>query len=104
MNRKKNKHTMKKPEITPGPWLLRTALYSAHITNGGLPVADVQACHDQKWRENSRAIAALPDLLEALENLVIACDTAPPVSFLQHISEVNKRARAALTKAGYTFD
>lgn len=101
---------MKKPEITPGPWNLRTALYSAHITNSGLPVADVQACHHEPWRANATAIAALPDLLEALECCLP--DWHAEDDLTQHdglpageISLGDMRAiKAALTKAGYTFD
>lgn len=90
---------MKKPEITPGPWLLRTALYSAHITSSGLPVADVQACHLEPWRANAKAIAALPDLLEALERAVSIIEDLP------HPENIPAQdLRQALVKAGYTFD
>lgn len=66
---------MKKPEITLGKYLV----------------------------SDDKLIAALPDLLEALERFVTVCDTAPPVAFLQHISDASKQARQALKKAGYTF-
>jgi hypothetical protein len=39
------------------------------------------------------------DLLAACESLVTACDTAPPVELMKHISMACEQARAAITKA-----
>lgn len=101
---------MKKPDLQSNQW------FSEHAVIWDAQGEVIAVTHDradalsfdERWvkpveKARATAIAALPDLLEALERFVTVCDTAPPVAFLQHISEVNKQARQALTKAGYTF-
>jgi len=46
---------------------------------------------------NARAIAAVPDLLEALEQCLLSVTVTP------HDPAFHDRIIAALTKAGYTF-
>ncbi len=104
MNRKPNKHTMKKPEITPGPWNLKTLHGS---TNGqiygknGEKIAKPLCffMFDSEVKANGKAIAALPDLLEALERAVSIIEDLP------HPENIPAQdLRQALVKAGYTFD
>lgn len=92
---------MKKPNITPGEWRLAIYNYRAEVTNSGLPVANIQACHDVKWRENARLIAAAPKMAEALEELqawLVSPDTRP-----LYIQWAQDKIRKALIAAGYTF-
>lgn len=103
MNRKPKEHTMKKPNITPGPWRLITSLYKAAVTSGGLPVANIQACHLEPWRANATAIAALPDLLKALETSLAACEATQEAIPTDETPKAIREIRAALTKAGYAF-
>lgn len=102
---------MKKPNITPGPWApvfdnplsilqghtikaqdeARTPVAEAFKGRGASP----KGAAEQK--ANARAIAALPDLLEALEQCLRFVTVTP------HDPAFHDRIVAALTKAGYTF-
>lgn len=102
---------MKKPNITPGPWAA-TATPSSEFahrainSDEGYRVATVGAPRDIKphiseQTANAQAIAAVPDLLAALESLhswLIAPDTSRET--LEWAENVTNQA---LTKAGYTF-
>ena len=106
---------MKKPNITPGPWVCEPAMEGqdcghrihtrdsapygmAHIYSPG---ANAKA--------NAQAIAAVPDLLEALEPFAAYFSEVPTSggngTRVSPSFTVQQRqaARAALTKAGYTF-
>ena len=117
MNRKPTKeHTMKKPEITPGKWSANQTscgfyTVSASILDSNAREAlcrEVCGASIVEERNNATAIAALPDLLEALE---VAYKSMTKTSWTM---ESNQDARdllrkadqvqAALSKAGYTFD
>ena len=67
-------------KITPGPW--RLDANSSHVVNGKNlePVADCRrdSTHpavEDRCAANARAIAALPELLAAVEELVAEFDT-----------------------------
>ena len=112
---------MKKPNITPGPWApvfdnplsilqghtikaqdeARTPVAEAFKGRGASP----KGAAEQK--ANARAIAALPDLLEAIEEMLseaeaAGIDTMPGDTFAGFLIAC-ENARQALTKAGYTF-
>lgn len=53
---------------------------------------------------NATAIAALPDLLEALEISLAACEATQEVIPTEEMPKAIREIRAALAKAGYTFD
>ena len=57
---------------TPGPWHLSIGEYDASIHNNGTIayIDDTMIA----WKSNAQAIAALPDLLEACENVVEVYD------------------------------
>ena len=97
---------MKRPNITPGPWRRDRA---------GVNVIDPKEkseyvlchCHESRLpviEANAQAIATLPDLLDALERalslLECANDHQRKAGRLEYDTQT---ARAALTKAGYTF-
>ena len=103
---------MKKPNITPGPWAA-TATPSSEFahrainSDEGYRVATVGAPRDIKphiseQTANAQAIAAVPDLLAALERL-LACPDLQFDAMEPESLEAMADARAALTKAGYTF-
>ena len=94
---------MTRPNITPGPW---------HYTKGVSPSVNSQiertpvniartiyGSHDEALA-NARVIAAVPALLEALEDAIKWSEEAPAPyrnwSFIQ-------KARSALIAAGYQF-
>jgi hypothetical protein len=94
---------MKRPNITPGPWslgekdplLVDTELWyiaSAHANVG-----------EGSSRANARAIAALPDLLTALETAERSLRPATRGALKDYVSPELALIRAALLKAGYTF-
>jgi hypothetical protein len=88
-------HNMKRPNITPGEWIVsrlaspdyapQFGIYSSENTNDFATVKGDEA--------NAHAIAALPDLLAALESIV--GDSGQ--------SWEADAAKAALIKAGYEF-
>lgn len=89
---------MKAPNITPDKWRLAIYNYRAEITNGGLPIANVQACHDIRWEENARLIAAAPQMAEALERLLRVAS----VELAKTHPNILEQAKTALLAAGYT--
>ncbi len=107
---------MKRPNITPGPWTVRQAdcVYS---DIKGRFVCDCErtpfdkrpAPPDAQDGSNAQAIAALPDLLAALEKMLEAYapyhqETVNHRGGEDGLHSAVKAARAALTLAGYTFD
>lgn len=94
---------MKRPNTTPGPWRLALSTYRATITQSGLPVADIQACHHEPWKANAQAIAAVPDLLEALECLALDLRNAAKGHGIGNLDTMAGLAESALAKAGYTL-
>lgn len=91
---------MNRPNITPESWHIgkragaeHGAIYGAKGEEIALPLGFFM--DDQEAKANARAIAALPDLLAALEKIEseLADIDLPFPSY----------AREALVKAGYTF-
>lgn len=105
---------MNRPNITPGPW---------HTNPDKSTAADVwtekegvrrfvaccpegfkkqrQQTQDQ-WAENAQAIAAVPDLLAALEDCLQSLERMPETKGAYKFTRISE-VKAALTKAGYTF-
>ena len=91
---------MKKPNITPGEWEHRG---HRAFRKGSYEIAWIaQQGPMQEWEANGRAIAAVPDLLDALEKLLVCPDLQFDAMEPESL-EAMAAARAALTKAGYTF-
>jgi hypothetical protein len=94
---------MKRPNITPESWHIgkragaeHGAIYGAKGEEIALPLGFFM--DDQEAKANARAIAALPDLLAALEtSLSIIEDIPHPGNYAA------ESIRQALVKAGYTF-
>jgi len=101
---------MEKPNITPGPWEKHSGVGNYDVAPTGLYESKTGNCicsfghvHSQNRPEafcaNARAIAAVPELLAALEKaLSIIEDTPYPGNYAA------ADIRAALEKAGYGFD
>ena len=84
---------MTKSKHTPGPWVIReTDEYSEKLSiqTDEYYVALVDFSHDQT--ANARLIAAAPDMMEALESMLMARDTVER-------EEARREARAAIAKA-----
>jgi hypothetical protein len=95
---------------TPGPWtvFMDKQMKRAGIEAKGISIVvfgaheDDAGIHGKTAEEalaNAHLIAAAPELLLALESFVTACDTAPPIDLISHISSACKKARAAIAKA-----
>lgn len=93
---------MKKPDITPGPWKTFEPSYADNIAGNKGQVLAITDRQEKNWKANFRAIAALPDLLDALERILFL-GKAEGFGEWEEWEEV-KDAKAALIKAGYTFD
>jgi hypothetical protein len=105
---------MKRPNITPGAWrqnktAVKHDIYDVLDSEGGtiafVPVADKGSKHA---KSNGQAIASVPKLLAALEDIARLVETEPEN---QHEAQVQRYcqspaawARQALIEAGYTFD
>ena len=90
---------MKRPNITPLPWnCTKGVIPCVNAQIGRTPVniaKTIYGSHDDALN-NARAIAALPDLLAALEQIAVElADIDLPLP---------PYAKAVLIKAGYTFD
>jgi len=97
---------MKKPNITPGPWEKHSGVGNYDVAPMGLYEPETWNCicsfghvhsenRPEAFRANARAIAALPELLAALEKIEseLADIDLPFPAY----------AREALIKAGYEF-
>lgn len=104
------------PNITPGPWKLSPdALYRrGHLVRDddgrGFVVAacdfvsNSRAAHvNQSLEANAQAIAALPDVLQALERILV-CPALNMGELEPEDVLAITGARDALTKAGYTIE
>lgn len=103
---------MKRPNITPSPWRIKSSNKSASLEIiGGDKFTHIAVCdgkrqesHFKAQQANARAIAALPALMAALEkchNFMRELQTGGYCIDCDHEKDVTQ---AALTAAGYTFD
>lgn len=99
---------MKRPQITPGDWHLgqragadHGAIYGPKGEEIALPLGFFM--EDNEAKANARAIAALPALLEALEDFVRLAQNSPFGSTIEAHESYFKEAAQALTLAGYEF-
>ena len=88
---------------TPGPWNV-TGLY-VRERDGGLVASIIDLWHDQKTPKaeknaNARLIAAAPDMLDALQNILNGIETGVVTSDHDEIfNNASAKARAAIDKA-----
>lgn len=114
---------MKRPTITPGQWSVSPRDSADVISNraGTNPIVAECPGYKAEREANARAIAALPDLLSALENmyknnLILEIHRLSEYSKRHGLNPTNRElieaahevrpimeAKAALIKAGYTF-
>lgn len=94
---------MKNNKMTPGPW--RTANHDTlkdvtHVEAGpeGYERETVCICCGKNSAKNSKAIAALPDLIEALSRCIAALEDVPCLTNKQEIAAIG--ALDALRQAG----
>jgi hypothetical protein len=100
------KTNMKRPNITPGAWRIKSSNKTASLEIvGGEKYHHVALCngkrqesHFRAQQANSRAIAALPALMAALEECLLRLENHDSQSAPECL-----QARAALIEAGYTF-
>ncbi len=89
---------MTKPGTLIGPWKNLGPSYPDNIIGkSGQVLALVDKSHPA-WKENAKAIQAVPELLAALESCLLRLDNHDEQSAPECL-----QARAALIKAGYTF-
>ena len=100
---------MKRPQITPGPWILdpderRDGFWIDSDTTEPEEIANACTSYVDSAQAlaNARAIAALPALLEALED---AYDTLKAIHFQAYdgCHESEENIKNALRLAGYEF-
>lgn len=104
---------MQKPNITPGPWnaginegeVFDESCTKRIVDNTTCPTECPRSLYGQKEREaNAQAIAALPDLLGALEaEEAWRALTPADEDFGELRAKATTLRRAAMIKAGYTF-
>jgi len=91
---------------TPGPWRVNTTHLETRVVMADKRIATVHQCitkYDylsvpvQQQVANAQLIAAAPDLLETLENLLLACEYCKPERILT--SKAVLLARQAIAKA-----
>ena len=81
---------------TPGPWRIESGPYYRAIRVDFEVIADMRQIGRSFNESNARLIAAAPDLLDALENVIESWG----LGLLPHEdSEALDQARAAITKA-----
>lgn len=104
---------MKRPNITPGPWEVTdsyTALFHNDLREEEVyEVNGREAGNSPAYatsEDHAVAIAALPELLAAMEGVIPFADVdlEPDEKTVEVPIESLKEIKAALTKAGYTFD
>jgi ABC-type multidrug transport system fused ATPase/permease subunit len=88
---------------SPGPWKYSLSEYANHrITNlsGQLFIAEIDRLDaDEQTEANAKLIAAAPDLLRALENLVDEFGSDDPGYLSRHQKDRLNYARAIIKKA-----
>lgn len=95
---------------TPAPWEFSDMsgltmddkpYASAHIGANGEIIAMLGDDYEKRDAvvANARLMASAPELLEALENFVTVCDSAPPIELVRYIAESCEKARAVIKKA-----
>lgn len=107
---------MTRPNITPGPWHV-SSLYQIWDETGDIKIAETcelprvyiagaMRPNSEQETANSKAIAAVPALLEALEKLLLRSQKHLPQN-ADHDGLTNcdaiAKARSALIAAGYQF-
>jgi hypothetical protein len=88
-------------EITPGPWRIEEGGYNLRGPNGEY-IAVVHTAPTKRAAANARAIAALPELVESLQELMVLLDAGFGDEWdwgYGRMAEAKERALAALAKA-----
>lgn len=95
---------MIRPKITPGPWLIETAKPAVWIEDHERQeyVAVAFKRGDGATDSNGQAIAALPDMMEALE-VMLKTFNSKEIDPLTAFAAIEK-SKGALIKAGYQFE
>lgn len=103
---------MNRPPITPGHWRSEGVHAVPDLSDEHLPHAVIRSpgerwtalveITDHEGEANARAIAALPDLLSALEDFVQLAQNSPFGSTIEVHESFFAEAANALQKAGYT--
>jgi len=102
---------MKRPNITPGEWHLgkragaeHGAIYGEKGEEVALPLGFFM--EDAEAKANARAIASVPALLAAMEDLIPFADVdlEPDELTVEVPIEKLMKLKFALQDAGYTFD
>lgn len=102
---------MKRPNITPGEWNTHLGILKSsqeeQLADLRVPVSPFTSLPEKEVREaNARAIAAVPALLAALENLyslaAIQLNQGANMDGLTNCEALAK-SKEALIQAGYTF-
>lgn len=89
-----------KPEISAGPWI---QAMGEIVNESDVTIADTitDKINSRNRVENAKAIAALPDVLEALEDVVMDAFNHPSSALNGRAAH---KAKLALEKAGYKFE
>jgi hypothetical protein len=98
---------MDKPGYTPGPWRIFTNTDGSKLIGIGELTGDgIADCGFGLWRggeaeaiANARLIAAAPDLVEALQNILLCPAILDELNGDNETNNAVAKARAALSKA-----
>ncbi len=99
---------MKRPELTPGPWHAEECASHIAVSRQGWPRDAWQIAsfgHQKHDAANAQAIAALPDLLAALEDIfpiLMASDQSATDKGMENSKRI-AALRGVMIRAGYTF-